>query len=76
MTLYVDGAVAATTTWTGTLTLNSNTNEFDIGRRDLLPRYFQGQLDEISLYNRLLSSSDVSAYYASFGGTPSLKRSP
>ena len=72
MTLYVDGTVAATTTWTGTLTLALNTNEFEIGRRDELARYFQGQLDEVALYNQALSSANVTANYLTYGGTPGL----
>jgi parallel beta-helix repeat protein len=72
MTLYVDGQVAATTTWSGTYTLGLNTNEFDIGRRDLIARYFQGQLDEISLYNQVLSAANVISNYIGYGGTPGL----
>jgi hypothetical protein len=70
MSLYVDGQLAATTTWTGTDTLATTTNSFDIGRRDQIARYFPGQIDEVSLYDQALSAAQVTTAFGGYFAEP------
>ncbi len=68
--LYVDGALVNSTTNTSldSLSLNSNYS-FDIGVSEAVPGtyrfYFNGSIDEVRLYNRSLSASEVAMLYAS-----------
>jgi hypothetical protein len=60
--LYWDGKVVATDSGGG----NPNkTSEFSVGESKVFTgRYFHGSIDEVALWNRALSSSEVSAIYA------------
>ncbi|HQT44459.1 MAG TPA: LamG domain-containing protein, partial [Candidatus Micrarchaeota archaeon] len=68
--LYIDGALVNAT---GNATLDSqsfNSNfSFDIGVSESVPGtrkfYFNGSIDEVRLYNRALSASEVAMLYAS-----------
>ena len=57
MTLYVDGASAGTALGS-TTSLTSATN-IDFGRILTGPRYFSGTLDEVAVYNTVLSAATV-----------------
>jgi hypothetical protein len=61
--IYTDGALQGTATvdYTGALTF---TQEINIGYMDVAPfYYFIGTLDEMALYDRVLSPDDVSRHY-------------
>ncbi len=68
MKIYIDGSIdsGATTIHTGTLVTNSQ--NLEIGRHNTAGRYFDGNLDEISLYNKTLSSTEVTELYNSTSG--------
>jgi hypothetical protein len=58
MQLYVNGsAVGSPTTISGTI--NSGSNTLWIGGNNAAGEYFQGRIDEMRIYNRALSSSEV-----------------
>ena len=67
LTLYVDGASVATGTG-GTLRLDDSLN-MSLGRINGLTNYLQGSLDEVAIYNQVLSAAAVSAHYT-IGTTP------
>lgn len=60
--LYLDGALINQVTTTGTLTTFT---KFFMGSHDLtcLCEWFKGSLDDIRIYNRALSSTEVTALY-------------
>jgi len=65
-TVYVDGAVASTITsdWhfiTITDTTGVNSSAMDIGR--VSSGYFDGLIDEVRIYNRALSESEIGELY-------------
>jgi MSHA biogenesis protein MshQ len=61
--IYWDGKVVATDNGGG----NANkTTEFSVGESKVFTgRYFDGGIDEVALWNRALSASEVAAIYAS-----------
>src|SRR3989339_510780 len=61
MKLYVDGVQKAVGTYTDTI--ESTTNPLTIGRYS--NRYFQGIIDEVKIYNRALTASEVLSEYNS-----------
>jgi len=64
--LYLDGELAAQDA--DTVAYNPAVNVFDIGRRgDASPQsYFNGVIDEVRLYDRALSQSEVKSLYSRF----------
>ncbi|HTH93004.1 MAG TPA: LamG-like jellyroll fold domain-containing protein [Candidatus Paceibacterota bacterium] len=57
--LYVNGELAGTNTWTGP-TIGSNVGNFHFGSSgDDNDNYFIGTLDEVRLYNRVLNPTEV-----------------
>lgn len=66
ITLYLN-SVAQTTTDTGTIpgTTNSTTNVIRIGADSDLGAEFEGIVDEVRLYNRTLTGSEITALYNS-----------
>ena len=63
--LYKNGVSAATQS-SGTLTLNANNNNLTIGNNPFTSgRFFDGNIDEVSIFNTALSSSDVTSIYNS-----------
>ena len=65
--LYVDGAeVANSTTAHDNVTIDS----IYIGSHDGASYFWDGQIDEVRVYNRVLASSDISALYALGSGPP------
>ena len=60
--LYVDGAAAGSATGsTAALTSNANIN---FGRLASANNYYQGNLDEIAIYNTALSAAAIAAHYS------------
>jgi hypothetical protein len=57
--LYVDGFEVASLSWNGSI--KSTTTTFEIGRRDDMARYYKGLLDEVRVYKRTLSQSEILA---------------
>ncbi len=66
MLVYVDGALASVTdhdssSFAGSL---STTAPFEIGARDGIFQPFNGSIDEVIMYNRTLSASEILAHYS------------
>ena len=60
--LYINGTLAATST--GDVSRSLHTSEFTIGDSSVFtPRNFDGSIDEVALYNRALSASEVEGIY-------------
>lgn len=57
LSLYVDGTLTATNTLTGTLTTGTHKTIGRLG--DFSTEYFGGLLDELRIYNRALSQSEI-----------------
>ena len=62
--LYQDGILVAQTTATGNI--DTNTAILNIGRQGITTGRFDGMIDEVRVYNRALSSSEVSSRYTKF----------
>ena len=66
--IYLDGTLVATSVPGGH---GLNTSAFNMGASDVFGgRFFDGGLDEIAIYNRDLSSTEVSSIYASRSVVP------
>ena len=63
--LYVDGFLRAATNITPTL-LRTNTGPLQMGKDVTYSRYFNGDIDEARLYNRVLSPNEIFALTAGF----------
>ena len=63
LTLYTNGVLRGLTPASGPVgDTNAALNDFWIGNRQALPRYFQGQIDEVRVWNVTRSQADISAY--------------
>lgn len=62
VTLYVDGAVDATGTWSGTNTFTNSGLQSRIGA-DPTGSYFAGRIGNVSVFNRALSGIEVRYFY-------------
>jgi Leucine-rich repeat (LRR) protein/sugar lactone lactonase YvrE len=64
--LFVDGSLNATVTDT-TVSNTTNDSPLFLGRRghDAAPNYFKGVIDDLLIYNRALSASEIQSYYDS-----------
>ena len=63
LNLYVNGA-SPTVVRSGTLTLSvANTSEFNLGARANSEVFWNGNLDEVSVFNLELSASDITTIY-------------
>ena len=63
--IYVDGVSAATAVnWTGTI--QNSAQALVIGQRDSV--YYKGQIDELRIYNRALTSTEVGTLAGGFSG--------
>ena len=66
--IYLDGRLVASST-AGSHAVNNNA--FWIGNNSLFgPRLFQGRLDEVALFNRALTASEIAAVYSAALGPP------
>ena len=68
MRLYVNGALSGSTTATGSMP--ASTGPFRIGGNAIWDEWFAGQLDDLRLYNRALSATEVQADMATPVGPP------
>lgn len=60
--LYVDGA-AVSVTYPNAVTLVDNNKPFEIGADFDVGRYFNGSIDEVALYNYVLSPAQIMQHY-------------
>ncbi len=60
VSLYLDGQLVKTAGWSGTAGNSSETNPLIIGRYD---HYFDGLIDEVALYNDVLTADQVMAHF-------------
>jgi uncharacterized protein YjdB len=68
--IYMDGIAQDVTSidWDGSI---NYTSYFAIGgQKDYSNRYFQGKLDDVRIYNRALSASEIGKLYADGGSVP------
>ncbi|MEM6799272.1 MAG: LamG domain-containing protein, partial [Planctomycetota bacterium] len=65
--IYIDGQLQATTNLGAGTTLSSDTGDLLIGKDESYSRYFDGSLDDVRLYNRALSDSEISELYGLVG---------
>ncbi|MFC1675745.1 S8 family serine peptidase [Planctomycetota bacterium] len=61
MTLYTDGSTPAATGTLATATINTNTESFVIGCETNDSYYLTGSLDDVRIYNSVLSEGDIQA---------------
>ncbi len=62
--IYVDGVVQPLTGWiVGSAGPTSNPGQFDIGSRDGANELFIGNLDDIYIFNRVLSAAEIQDIY-------------
>jgi len=62
---YGNGTLAQTYNGSGRIgNVNAGTNDFRIGGRQIGSQYFQGFIDEVSIYNTALSSNQIAAIYS------------
>ena len=57
--LFVDGNLINSLGWTGTAGATTSAEPLQIGRYSTYPNTFQGEIDEVTLWNRALVSSEV-----------------
>ncbi len=64
MKIYINGVQAGSAAQSGTIHTVTTADAFAIGRLGALSSdYFDGQVDEVRVYNRVLSSSDIQSLY-------------
>jgi PKD repeat protein len=66
--IYVNGRLEDTRSFNEPLALNNE--PFSIGRSSYGNNYFPGKLDEVRVYNRSLSSTEISELYSIFNEVP------
>jgi hypothetical protein len=71
---YVDGVIRATTAEPSPTDVSNNVN-LQFGRVNVAPQWFNGQLDEIEIYNSALSAEEIQAIFEaeSTGGAGTCK---
>jgi hypothetical protein len=65
-TTYLNGAVGATNTVGGSVVTNTNT--VVLGNRSGFTRFFSGSMDEVGVWNQVLSSTEISNLYNAGAG--------
>jgi hypothetical protein len=63
MKIYVDGALNGTNTVNPPLSLYNGTQNVNMGRKSDASGYFNGALDDVRIYNRALSASEIAQIY-------------
>ena len=62
--LYIDGVTTPVATLNSTTTPDTNTNRITVGRNSAAKnRYFEGQIDEVNIYDRAITATEVEDYY-------------
>jgi hypothetical protein len=64
VTIYVDGQVDATVSYADTSAINTSGGAHIIGSLNGGVYYFTGLIDDVRIYNRALSASEIAAMYA------------
>ena len=62
--IYVDGTLQGTSDLGSTVSLVTNTNNLTIGCQFGTGRWFNGTIDEVRIYNRVLSEEEIKIHYA------------
>ncbi len=57
LNFYINGTLVASNTWSGTL--STSTNPLTIGSDSIYGQFFNGVIDEVRVYNRALSQTEV-----------------
>ena len=68
MTLYLNGVSVGTLATTGGIT--TSTGQLKIGGTTLWPEWFQGDIDEVRIYNRALSAAEIQSDMNASVGNP------
>lgn len=68
MKLYLNASQVGSTTAMSTTPVKFNTDDVEIGRYPSGVEYFNGSLDEVGIWSRALSSTEVTALYNSGNG--------
>jgi hypothetical protein len=61
---YLNGVLANTYQGEGNIGSVGPPNDFHIGGRSTQSQFFQGRMDEVSVYNRALTAGEIAAIYA------------
>ena len=61
--LYIDGVLDASETKKGDIYLGRSTESLEIGYERSVSNYFHGSIDEVRIYNRALSESEIRVLY-------------
>lgn len=61
---YIDGVLVRTLNLNGNLARTLNTAQVTIGTSSIQGEYFNGIIDELSIYNRVLTASEIKGIYA------------
>jgi len=64
--IYVNGKLEKSTTLTGKIKVSNS--DINIGRRTWKDRYFNGVIDEVSVYNKALTDEEIKDLYNKHGG--------
>ncbi|HKV37136.1 MAG TPA: LamG domain-containing protein, partial [Pyrinomonadaceae bacterium] len=57
---YINGVLTHTHNGTGAIgDIDTTRNEFRIGGRQVVSQHFQGRIDEVRVYNRAISASEI-----------------
>ncbi len=70
--LYLDGQLVHAITGTGPIAYDGTQN-LNLGRHQLLSRYFNGMVDELMVFDRPLTDAEVTSLYVNQGGRPKLE---
>ena len=74
ISLYIDNGTPGFTATTGTI--DNDAVDFNIGRRGDGLNYFDGQIDEVAIFSRALSSGEVTTLYNNVSPSCLLYTSP
>ena len=61
-TLFLDGAVAGQSSWVGAIGDTTSTQPLQVGRYYNYTQRFQGDIDEVTVWNRALAQSEVQSF--------------
>jgi pectate lyase len=75
--LYINGVESGSVSGAGSMLTTPSSGQFTIGATEdnggtIITEFFPGAIDEVRVYNRALSQSDVQELYNFSGGTPPL----
>jgi hypothetical protein len=76
LSIYKDGVVQNTTGYTGTIDYTKSNNNFVIGARDNGLYSFNGKIDDVRFYNRVLSAPEIQQLFELGQGTKAYSPNP